>query len=256
MIFCLVSWGNIASLYICLLELLLWHPIALGSGVFFALSLLVQFSCVHLFSTPWTAARQASLSFTISWSLLKLTSIESVMSSNYLILCHPLLLLPSILPSNRDFSNESAGCIRWPKYWGFSFSISPSNEYPGLISFRIDWLGLLAIQRTLRVFSSSTVKASILQPSLLSNFHIHTFNFTMIFTNNIIFNMFFYWQSQNLWDVRMTNALDIWEKTPDGNWENHTHFMTIPRKQKRHGFPSYNSICFSYRIGCFAFAFI
>ena len=97
-------------------------------------------SCVQLFVTPWTAARQASLSFTISWSLLKLMSIESVMPSNHLILCHPLLLLLSIFPSVRIFSNESAVCIRLPKYWSFSFNVSPSNEYSGLISFRI--LGL------------------------------------------------------------------------------------------------------------------
>ena len=96
-------------------------------------------SRVRCFVTPWTAAHQASLSFTISWSLLKLMSIESVMPSNHLILCHPLLL-PSIFPSIRFFSNELALGIRWPKYWTFSFSISPSNEYSGLISFRMDWL--------------------------------------------------------------------------------------------------------------------
>ena len=93
--------------------------------------------------TPWTATRQASLSITNSWSLLKVMSIESVIPSNHLILCHPLLLLPSIFPSIRVFSNESGFCIRWPKYWSFSFSISPSNEYSGLISFRMDWLDLL-----------------------------------------------------------------------------------------------------------------
>ena len=98
-------------------------------------------SCVQLFATPWKAALQAFL------SLLKLISIESVMPSNHLILCHPLLLLPSILPSIRVFSNESALCIRWPKYWDFSFNISPSNEHPGLISFRMDWLDLLASPR-------------------------------------------------------------------------------------------------------------
>ena len=99
---------------------------------------------------PWTAACQAFLSFTISQSLLKLMSIESVMPSNQLILCHPLLLLPSIFPSIRVFSSESALCIRWPKYWSFSFSIRPSNEYSGLISFRIDWFDLLAVQGTLK----------------------------------------------------------------------------------------------------------
>ena len=104
-------------------------------------------SRVQLLVTPWTAARQASLSITNSWSLLKLMSIESVMPSNHLILCHPLLLLPPIFPSIRVFSNESALCIRWPKYWSFSFSISPSNEYLGLISFRMDQFDLLAVQK-------------------------------------------------------------------------------------------------------------
>ena len=103
---------------------------------------------VRLFATPWTAARQASLSFTFSWSLLKLMSIESMMPSNHLILCRPLLLLPSVFPRIRVFSIESAVCIRWPKYWNFSFS--PSNEYSGLISFKIDWLDLLAVQGTLK----------------------------------------------------------------------------------------------------------
>ena len=104
-------------------------------------------SCVQLFATPWTAARQVSLSITNSWSLIKLMPIESVMSSNHLILCRPLLLLPSIFSSIRVFPNESVLRIRWPKYWNFSFSISPSNEYSGLISFRIDWFDLLAVQR-------------------------------------------------------------------------------------------------------------
>ena len=103
-------------------------------------------SCIQLFVTRWTAACQASLSFTISQSLLKLRSFESVIPSNHLILCRPLLLLPSIFSSIRVFFNESALCIRWPKYWSFSFSISPSNEYSGLISFRIDWFDLLAVQ--------------------------------------------------------------------------------------------------------------
>ena len=107
-------------------------------------------SCVWLFVNPWAAARQVSLSITNSWSLLKLMSIELVMPSNHLIICHPLLLLYSIFPSIRVFSNESAVCIRWPKYWSFSFSISPSNEYSGLISFRIDWFDLLAVQGTLK----------------------------------------------------------------------------------------------------------
>ena len=116
----------------------------------------VQFSSaqllshVRLFATPWTTAHQASLSITNSWSLLKLTSIASVMPSNHLILCHPLLLLPSIFPSIRVFSNESVLRTRWPKYWSFSFSINPSNEHSGLISFRLDWLDLLAVQGTLK----------------------------------------------------------------------------------------------------------
>ena len=105
-------------------------------------------TCVQLLVTPWTAACQASLSFTISWSLLKLMSIEWVMPSSHLILCPPLLLLPSIFPSIRVFSNELVFWIRWPKYWSFSFSVSPSNEYSGLISFRIDWFDLLAVQGT------------------------------------------------------------------------------------------------------------
>ena len=103
-------------------------------------------SCVWLFATPWTAACQASLSITNSWSLLKLMAIELVMPSNHLILCCPLLLKPSIFPSIRVFFNESVLQIRWPKYWSFSFSISPSNEYSGLIFFRIDWFDLLAVQ--------------------------------------------------------------------------------------------------------------
>ena len=111
----------------------------------FPFSSVQSLSSVQLFATPWTAACQALLSITNSWSLLKLMSIESVMPSNHLILCHPLLLPPSIFPGIRVFSNESVLCIRWPKYWSFSFSfsISPSNEYSGLISFRLDWLDLL-----------------------------------------------------------------------------------------------------------------
>ena len=107
-------------------------------------------SRVRLFATPWTAACHASLSITNSQSSLKLMSIESVMPFSHLILCHPLLLLPSIFPSIRVFSNESALRIRWPKYWSFSFNISPSSEHPGLISFRMDWLDLLAVQGTLK----------------------------------------------------------------------------------------------------------
>ena len=126
-------------------------------------------SHVWLFATPWTAARQASLSITSSRSPPKPMSIESVMPSNHLILFRPLLLLPSIFPSIRVFSNESALHIRWPKYWSFSFSISPSNEYSGLISFRIDWFHLLAVQGTLKsLLQHHSSKASILGHSAFS----------------------------------------------------------------------------------------
>ena len=134
----------------------------------------VQFSSVQLlsrvrlFATPWTAARQASLSITNSRNLLKLMSIELVMPSKHLILCHPLLRPPLIFPSIRIFSNESVLHIRWPKYWSFSFSISPSNEYSGLISFRMDWLDLLAVQGTFKsLLQHHSSKASILWHSAL-----------------------------------------------------------------------------------------
>ena len=124
-------------------------------------------SRVRFFATPWIAARQASLSITNSWSSLKLTSIKPVMPSSHLILCRPLLLLPPIPPSIRVFSNESTPCMRWPKYWSFSFNISPSKEHPGLISFRMDWLDLLAVQWTLKsLLQHHHSKASIL--------HYHT----------------------------------------------------------------------------------
>ena len=136
------------------------------------LSCPVQFSSVQslsrvqLFTTPWITACQASLSITNSWSLLKLMSVESVMPSSHLILCPPLLLLPPIPPSIRVFSNESALPMRWPKYGSFSFSINPSNEHPGLISFRMDWLDLLAVQDTLkRLHQHHSSKASIFQRS-------------------------------------------------------------------------------------------
>ena len=125
------------------------------------------FRHIWLYETPWTAACQASLSFTISWSLLKLMSIELMMPSNHLILCHPLLQ-PSIFPSIRVFSSESALHIRWPKYWSFSFSISPSNEYSGLISFVIDWLHVPAVQGTLKsLHHHHSLKASVLGYSSL-----------------------------------------------------------------------------------------
>ena len=132
----------------------------------------IQFSSVQLlsrvclFATPWTAAHQASLSITNPRSPLRPMSIESVMPSNHLILCHPLLLLPSIFPSIRVFSNESALRIRWPKYWNFSFNISPSKEQPGLISFRVDWLDLLAVQGTLKnLLQHHSSKSSVLRCS-------------------------------------------------------------------------------------------
>ena len=132
----------------------------------------VQFSSVQslsrvwLFATPWIAAHQASLSITNSWSSLRLTSIESVMPSSHLILCHALLLLPPIPPNIKVFSNESTLCMRWPKYWRFSFSIIPSKEHPGLMSFRMDWLDLLADQGTLKsLLQHHSSKASILQRS-------------------------------------------------------------------------------------------
>ena len=129
-------------------------------------SLVQSLSHVWLFVTPWTVARQASLSITNSRSSFKLISIESVMPSNQLIICRPLLLLPSIFPSIRVFSNESVLHMRWPKYWSFSFSISPSNEYSGLISFRIDWMDLLAVQGTLKSLLQHHIsKASILRNS-------------------------------------------------------------------------------------------
>ena len=134
-------------------------------------------SHIQLFATPWTAAHQASVCFTNSWSLLKLMFIESVMPSNHLIVCHPLLLLPSVFPSIRVFSDESVLHIRWPKYWSFSFNISPPNKHPGQISFRMDWLDLLAVQGTLKVFCNTTVQTHQFFGAQLSsrlNSHIHT----------------------------------------------------------------------------------
>ena len=152
----------------------------LGIHQFSSLQLL---SHVRLFATPWTAARQASLSFTNSQSLLKPMSMESVMPSNHFILCQPLLILHSIFPSIGVFINESTLHIRWPKYWSFSFSISHSSEYSGLISFRIDWFVLLAVQGALKsLLQHHSSKASILQCSavfqlslpFMSNYHFHS----------------------------------------------------------------------------------
>ena len=163
-------------LNLCLQHLLHWHTDSLPLSHLGNLSSVQSLSRVRLFATPWTAGCQASLSITSSQSLLKLMSVESVMPSNHLILCRPLLLLPSIFPSIRVFSNESALCIRWPKHWSFSFNISPSNEYSGLISFRMEWLDLLAVQRTLKsLLQHHNLKASILRPpSFWSKSHIHT----------------------------------------------------------------------------------
>ena len=133
------------------------------AAILIQFSLVQSLSRVRLFGTPWIAAHQASLSITNSWSSLKLMSIESVMPSSHLILCRPLFLLPQMPPSIRVFSNESTLHMRWPKYWSFSFSISPSNEHPGLISFRMDWLNLLAVQGTLKsLLQHHSSKASIL----------------------------------------------------------------------------------------------
>ena len=133
-----------------------WQNLILFSSV-------QSLSRVRLFVTTWTTARQASLPITNSWSPPKLMSIKSVMPSNHRILCRPLLLLPSVFPSIRIFSNESALHIRWPKYWSFSFNISPSKEHPGLMSFRVDWLDLLAVQGTLKsLLQHHSSKASVL----------------------------------------------------------------------------------------------
>ena len=138
-----------------------------------SLSSLHSLSRVWLFATPWIAAHQASLSITNSWSSLRLTSTESVMPSSHLILCHPLLLLPPILPSIKVFYNESTLRTRWPKYWSFSFGIIPSKEIPGLISFRMEWLDLLAVQGTLKnLLQHHSSKASILQCSAFFTFQL------------------------------------------------------------------------------------
>ena len=150
-------------------------------GLYIQYQSVQSLSHVCLFATPWTTGRQASLSIINSWSLLKLMSIESVMPSNHLILCHPLLLLPSIFPGIRVFSNELVLCIRWPKYWSFSFSISPSKEHPGLISFRMDWLDHLAVQGTLKsLLQHHSSKASVLQCSaFFTSIHDHWKNHSL-----------------------------------------------------------------------------
>ena len=146
----------------------------------FAFSSVQSLSRVQLFATSWIAAPQVSLSITNSRSSLRLMSIESVMPSNHLILCRPLLLLPLIPPSIRVFSNDSTLCMRWPKYWSFSFSIIPSKEIPGLISFRMDWLDLLAVQGTLKsLLEHHTSKASILHSPTLTSIHDHRKNHSL-----------------------------------------------------------------------------
>ena len=150
---------------LCVFSLLHW-PAVPQSLFLFQFSSVQLLSHVQLFAIPWIAARQASLSITNSWSSLKLTSIKSVVPSSHLSLCHPLLFLPPIPPSIRVFSNESTLHMRWLKYWSFSFSISPSNEHPGLISFRMDWWDLLAVQGTLKsLLQHHSSKASILRRS-------------------------------------------------------------------------------------------
>ena len=153
------KWGGIKKVTggITFLLFSFGHLCPLHSQTPLQFSLVQSLSHVWLFRTSWTAACQASLSVTNSWNLPKLMSIESVIPSNHLILCRPLLFPPSIFPNIRVFSNESVFRIRWPKYWSFSFNISPSNEHPGLISFRMDWLDLLAVQLS-RAFSKTTVQ--------------------------------------------------------------------------------------------------
>ena len=154
--------------------------------IYFCISSVQSLSSDHVCVTPWTAACQASLSITNSWSLLKIMWIESVMPSNHHILCHPLLLLPPIPPSIRVFSNELTLHMRWPKYWTFSFSISPSNEHPGLISYRMDWLDLLVVQGTLKSLlqhhSSKSIIFSVfsfLHSPTLTSIHDHWKNHSL-----------------------------------------------------------------------------
>ena len=157
--------------------------IAYFISVVFQFSSVQLLSRVWLFATPWTAACQASLSITISWCSLRLMAIESVVSFNYLILCHPFLLPPSTFPSIRVFSNESVLCIRWPKDWSFNFNISPSNKHPGLIFFRMDWLDLLAVKGTLKSLlqhhNSKALVLSFLYSLTLTSIHDHRKNHSL-----------------------------------------------------------------------------
>ena len=198
-------------------------------------NLLIQFSSVQslshvrLFATPWIPAHQASLSITNSWSLLKLMSIKSVMPSTHLILCRPLLLQPAIPPSIRVFYNESTPHMRWPKYWSFSFSISPSNEHPGLISFRMDSLDLLAVQGTLKSLQHHSSKASIFRHSAfftvqLSHPYMTTGETTALnrrtFVGKVIipllFNMLFWLVITFL--PRSKCLLILWLQSPSAFW--------------------------------------
>ena len=163
----------------------------------FQFSSVQSLSRVQLFATPWIAARQASLSITNSRSSLRLTSIESVMPSSHLILCHPLLLLPPITPSSRVFSNKSTLCMRWPKYWSFGFSIIPSKQHPGLISFRMDWLDLLAVQGTLKSLLQQTKHNTYIKYKHILKIHLSIdvhFDFfhVLAIVNNVSVNMGLY----------------------------------------------------------------
>ena len=170
-----VSCSDVDAPRVCHTE---WSQSEIEKQVSYQFSSVQLLSRVRLFATPWTTARQASLSITNSRSLPKLMCFELVMPSSHLILCCPLLL-PPITPSIRVFSNESTLCMWWPKYWSFSLSISPSKEHPGLVSFRMDWLDLLAVQGTLKVFSNTTVQKHQFfgaQLSSQTNSHIHTWS--------------------------------------------------------------------------------
>ena len=156
------------------------HITQITVKIYFQFSSIQSLSWVRLFGTPWTAARQASLSITNAQSILKLMSTELVMPSNYLILCRPLPLLPLIIPSIRAFLNESALCIRWLKYWSCSFNISPSNDYSGLMSFRINWFDLLAVQGTPKsLLQHHSSKVSILRHSVIFTVHSHIYTWLL-----------------------------------------------------------------------------
>ena len=183
-------------------------------------------SHVWLFVTPCTVAFQASLSFTVSWSLHQLMSFESVMPSNHLILCHPLLLLHTIFPSIRVFSSESGLCIRWPKYWKFSFSISPSSEYSGLISFNTDWLYLLAVQGILessptpQFKSINSVALSLLYGPILTSIHDYWKNLTFISKGmSLFFNML------SRFVIAFLPRSIFWFHS----WSHHLHWFWSPR---------------------------